>query len=391
MVPILSALIMGDANRSFKNKLMLSLAYVLGMSLSYAAIGLCFAWLGANIQTQLQTPWAIGFFSLLFILMAGGLFDWYQLSLPSALQQRIDRASRAQHAGRFVGVLMMGVLSVLILSPCVTPALVSALALISQKGQLLEGAFSLFMMGLGIGLPLLILVLFGSRYLPKSGSWMTRIKHGLGFLLLLFAILNLNRIITGPAILFGISAWALMIVIYCFYRSKQQTSKGKWLWALPWLVIAVLYGYWGVQQHQNPLKPWQSPKSSHQSTLLFTPITNVKTLNDYLKTSKQPILVLYTASWCLACQEMEQFAFTNPAVKALLADWTRLKVDISHQNAATRQLKQRFAVIAPPTLVLYRRIAGTEQHQVLIGEQAPKALINAIHAWQSDQTTSDNH
>lgn len=293
MIPVLSSIILGQKNTSHWHALILSIFYVFGMAVAYALLGFIFGLLGRNLQIIFQNPMVIIAFSILFILMALSLFGLFQLQLPARFQRWASVQSHHQKKGTYAGVFMMGILSTFILSPCVTPPLVTALGWVSQQGNIWIGAFSLFAMGLGMGAPLLLIGFWGRKILPTAGPWMNTIKYFLGVLLLIVAASMLWRI--AP-------------------HTKSKTTP------LP---------FHSVQSLQN--------------------------INDALKTAgDKPVMLDFYADWCIACKEFDLITFQNLDVKKALSPYVLLRVDVTQNTVEDQLIEQHFQVIAPPTILFFK-------------------------------------
>lgn len=304
MLPILSSIIVGQKNPSRGYSFLLSLSYVLGMALTYAIAGIISVLVGINLQTSFQQPWLIIVVALIFVAMALSLFDVYQLQLPLSWRTHLARASDHQKHGSLIGTFFIGVFSTLILSPCVTPALVAALTYISQTKQLMSGGLALFCMGLGQGLPLLFIGLFGAHCLPKTGKWMIVIKKCMGIVMLLLAVWMISRLFPTTIT----------------HHNTQQLS-----------FITVK----------------NSEELYHQ---MNTPEAHYK-----------PVLLDFYANWCVMCKEMDMLTFSDPRVQAALKNVIKLRADVTHNDADDQALEHQFGVIAPPTVILF----DSTHHEVL--------------------------
>lgn len=393
MIPILSSIIVGQGRtlhhwRSF----FLSLSYVLGMAITYAVIGMFFGLLGSNIQVALQTPPVLLFSALVFVLLALSMFGYYDIQLPARLQTWLHHSSDRQKRGSYIGVVLMGALSSLILSPCVTPPLVGALGFISKTGSASLGAGALFALGLGMGFPLLIIGATGARWLPKAGPWMSRIKQILGFLLLAVAILLVDRI--APA---WVSLWLWMALILgasvALGAFRTADTLGQWLaksLGILGFIYVVVLGV-GLYQGQTRLLQPILRLGNQEASLAWHRVTTVEALNQALMEAKRVhwvVLLDYYAAWCIACKQMDSTTFQNPSVQKALSSFYLIQVDITANDAESKMLSELYGVIAPPTLVFLDETAQSTPISRIVGEVNAETLLKKIEIIKSRQQPS---
>jgi thiol:disulfide interchange protein DsbD len=318
MIPILFSMIKGH-DKSHAHAFFISVSYVLGMSLMYALAGILFGIIGQNIQITFQKPAVIIAFSLLFILMALSEFGLFNIQLPEKWRSKIDRISHHQKRGTLIGAFIMGCLSTLILSPCVTPPLVAALSYISHTGNATLGGAALFIMGIGMGAPLLLIGIAGPKILPKSGKWMTVVKNVTGGLLLVVAALMLQRLIP----------------------TTIQPEK---------------------------------------AALNFQTVHSISAVETTLKTEaakKQIVLLDFSADWCMSCKELDATTFKNPAVIAQLSHYILLRADVTEDSADEQLLMQHFNIVGTPTLLFFKNQQELSKTRI-VGYVSSKKLLDHI-------------
>lgn len=377
MLPILSSIVIGK-RRSTGQAFALSLAYVLGMAVSYAAAGLLAGLLGSSIQAALQSPWVIGLFIVLFIALALSLFGLYDLQLPSRWQTRFNQLGQGQRGGHYLGVAMMGAVSILVVSPCISAPLVAALAYISQSGHTTGGALILFAMGLGMGVPLLIVGTFGGRFIPKAGNWMNTVKKILGVLMLVTAVYLLYRLIPGQ---YCLILWGLIAIISAVYfgafKFKQLTRKTLVWFLLGWLwfVTGVVYVVSGTLGNQNPTQPLHS--QPHTTALTFIEVKTPAQLQQALMKARGKVVLLdFYADWCVSCKLLEQNVFAQTQIIDALKPVVLLRVDVTNNTADDKKIQQQYKVFAPPTVIVFDQ-HGNESAR-LVGEFSQQALLSVL-------------
>lgn len=384
MIPILSGIIVGHGKKlSTKKALSLSSIYVLGMAISFAIVGAIVGLVGSSIQAAMQTPWVIVLFSLIFVALSLSLFGFYELQLPQSLQQKVNNLSRKQKTGSYAGVFIMGVLSTLIVSPCVSAPLVGALAYIGNTGNALFGGAALFTMALGMGLPLLIIGTSFGKLLPRAGHWMHTIKSIFGVIMLGVAIWMLERILPGPMILF---LWASLIIISSiFMGALSKTAEHYWgkLWKglgvilLTYGVLLIIGAALGNSDPFNPLHL----EAHHQSLLAqspanaraqpFIPVKSLSDINREVKRASKlnkPVMLDFYADWCISCKEMEKYTFSNPKVRKELNKFVLLQANVTANDALDKKLMRHFGVIAPPTMIFFTPKGEESEAATLVGE-----------------------
>jgi thiol:disulfide interchange protein DsbD len=360
-IPILSAIIVGQGSRVTTGRaFVLSLTYVLGMALTYTIAGTAFAALGGRAPAAaFEQPWIVATFAALFVAMALSMLGLFTVQIPAALQTRIANLSSRQTAGTLGGVAIMGALSALLVTTCVGPALVAALAVISQTGEVARGAVALFAMSIGTGTPLLIIGTSAGKLLPKSGPWMDTIKRLFGAVMLGVAVWMLGRVLPERMTL---ALWAVPVgtAAGVLFVGTRQIKGARWTLRLGGLVaglygIALITG--AALGGTNPLAPIPAWAGTQQP-LPFSPVRSVADLDRQVAQAARagrPVLVDFYADWCTSCKEMEATTFLNPVVRQALAGTVLLRADVTANDADDRALLQRFGIYGPPTIAFYGR------------------------------------
>lgn len=382
MLPILSGIILGQKNIGWKRSLGISLSYVLAMSVTYAAAGILAATLGVSLQGMLQTPWVIGSFALLLVLMALWLFEVINLSGLNHLYNKIEPWTRQRRwANAYVSAAIMGVLATLIASPCVTAPLVGVLSYIAQTQDRLHGGLALFSMGLGLGVPLLLVAVLGPQVLPKKGAWMQQISHAFGVMLIGLAIYLLERVLPGQITLGLWALWCIWISYLLGIYRNNASFYGSRLGTLA-LVYGLLLGVGVFHQETSPGYPLRMLQPNQVTTVTseFVRVTDLQSLQAHLldaKSRQQPVFLDFYADWCVACQHMERY-FQDPQISAQLASWKRLQVDLSTLTPEIRQIMTEYQVIAPPTFIFYDANGNYLSQNSVVGEITKEQLQQVL-------------
>jgi thiol:disulfide interchange protein len=385
MIPILVSIIVGQGNSiTSKKAFSLSLIYVLAMATTYACAGIIAGLAGSYIQAYLQNPWILAAFCLIFLALALSLFGLFELQLPVRLQQTISKWSHQQKKGNYFSVAMMGILATLIASPCVTAPLVGILSYIAKTGNATLGAVALFFMGVGMGIPLLIIGTIGGHYLPKSGPWMENIKKFFGFLLLGLAIWIIQRVIPAE---WTMLLWATLVISIAIYMGVFSSRPISFLSSVTKIlsVLILMYGlaivFGAFQGNQDPLEPISLHNMKNVSeSIQFQQIQNIsefKTSLSVAKTQHKPIMLDFYAQWCTACKEMEKNTFTNTEVKKLLKGFILLRIDLTNINTENTNLAKHFNVIAPPATLFFDKY-GKEFDVKIVGDIGSKKFIQVL-------------
>ena len=379
MYPILTSIIVGQGQQlSGKRAFSLSMAYVQGMAVSYSLLGLLVASLGLQFQTYFQHPVVLVAISILFVALALAMFGVFNLSLPEKWQNKVTSLSNKQQGGSIKGAALMGLLSGLVASPCTTAPLTAALLYVAQSGDLALGALTLYILSMGMGLPLLILGSTGGKFLPKAGAWMDVVKASFGFLLLAVPVWLLSRFLPAYVVVIAATLVLLMLAVY-LHRLSQQLSKGTTGQSISWmLALVIVLGTTGAN-----LWYWLPDTAVTQVTGQSAAPQNtgfklVKTLDELQRAVKQsaeagkPVLVDLYADWCVACKEFEHITFADAQVKNLMAQFTLIKVDVTHATDQDQQLLDHFQVLGLPTLLLFDKNGSELTQSRITGFMGPK-------------------
>jgi thiol:disulfide interchange protein DsbD len=367
MIPILSGIIVNHGHAvTHLRAFVLSLAYVLGMALTYAAVGVAAGLSGTLLSAALQNVWVLGGFALVFVVLSFSMFGFYELQMPAALQSRISDTANHQ-GGSLPAIAFMGALSALIVGPCVAAPLAGALLYIAQTGNAALGGTALFVMALGMGAPLLLVGAFSRSLLPKSGPWMEGVKKFFGIIMLATALWLVSPVLPLWAAMLG---WALLLIIPSIYlhaleplptnaRGMQRFSKGMGV-VLLLTGAAMLAGVLGGAK--DPLQPLGflrsaagATNSANNSAPVFQKVASVAELESRLKSSTQPVILDFYADWCVSCKEMERFTFADPQVAAMMGKFTLLKADVTANTEADKALLKRFGLFGPPGMIFFDR------------------------------------
>ncbi|WP_166420102.1 protein-disulfide reductase DsbD [Pseudoalteromonas sp. Z1A8] len=354
MFPILSSLIAGQQNLSTKKAFALSFVYIQGMAVTYAALGLVVAALGGQVQGYLQHPFVLISFSLLFVLLAMSMFGWYEIKLPSSMMSKLTQVSNNQKGGNYVGVFLMGVLSGLIASPCTTAPLSAALLFVAQSGDYLVGGLTLYVLSLGMGLPLLLLGTSGGKLLPKAGGWMEQVKTLFGFVMLVVPLILLERLVSADIILLMAGVLALATALYLHHwQSSQTQSKLKTaLWFAATLLVIT-----GFTLTKNYFWPAQvrSVQVSSQSNE-FKQVADLAELKEAVAQANNEgrmVMVDLYADWCVACKEFEHYTFPDAQVQSEFSHYQLIQVDLTDSDNKTIELMEEYTVFGLPSILFF--------------------------------------
>ncbi|MHB1589417.1 MAG: protein-disulfide reductase DsbD, partial [Metallibacterium scheffleri] len=392
MLPILSGLIAGGGTRARPGRAFaLSLVYVLGAALVYAAVGVIAGLAGTNLQAALQNGWVIGAMALLFVLLALSMFGLYELQLPARLQTRLAGASNQQKAGSLVGAAVMGVLSALIVTSCVTPVLAAGVIYIGQQGSAAFGALALFVFGLGMGLPLLAFGTAAGALMPRAGAWMNTVKAVFGVLFLGLAIWMLDRVLAPGWILALSGVLLLGCAVYLGVLQRLPAEAGGWhKLRMSLALILLLLGaaelagaLAGSRALLSPLAVFAGAGVAPQTSgaLHWQRVTTPAQLDAALaqaRAAHQGALIDYYADWCVACKEMEHGTLVDPAVERALAPLALIRVDVTSDDAASHALLKRYDLLGPPATLFIAPDGREQTAERLVGAEGSAGFLRRL-------------
>ncbi len=356
MYPLISGIVLGGKQRlSTGRALLLAFIYVQGMALTYTALGLVVAAAGLQFQAALQHPWVLIGLSAVFILLALSMFGLFSLQLPSSLQTRLTLMSNRQQGGSVGGVFAMGAIAGLICSPCTTAPLSAILLYIAQSGNMWLGGGTLYLYALGMGLPLILVTVFGNRLLPKSGPWMETVKTAFGFVILALPVFLLERVVGD---VWGLRLWAMLgVAFFSWAFISSLNARTPWIRLVQILLLAA------ALVSVRPLQDWAfgAPTAQSQAHLNFTPVDNVDALHRALAQAEgKPVMLDLYADWCIACKEFEKYTFSDPQVQNALKETVLLQANVTANSPQDKALLKELNVLGLPT-ILFFNAQGEEQ------------------------------
>lgn len=387
MLPILSGILVGQTGKSRKNnQTKLSIVYVFGMASTYSLLGLFVSLAGYRLQVLFQSPWIVLCFAGLFFVFGAAMFGVISIQIPATLSRRLDSISRHQKGGTYSGVFVMGILSALIVGPCVAPPLAAALTLVSQADSLIVGAASLFFMGLGMGVPLIALGASASYILPKAGPWMRQINELFGIVFFGVGIWFLGRIVSS---VFVFSLWAILGLMFLYWVMLRAgliskivpAGVNKWVtFVLAFSLIAILY-FWFV--HTDGLGGTNSQPGSESSRsqfsenyLLISDADDLKQKLSTIQDDRIAMLELY-ADWCIECIRLEKNVLSHPEVLARLSNVELLRIDLTKNTPENQSFLEEFGLFGPPALLFFSQ--GQEDTRArIIGYTEKDRIIQVI-------------
>ena len=355
MLPLLSAIVIGQNQRpNMWRAFALSFVYVQGMALTYTLLGLIVAAIGLPFQVALQHPYVMIGLSIIFVLLALSMFGVFTLQLPSSLQTKLSLLSQQQKAGAFGGVFLMGMIAGLVASPCTSAPLSGALLYVAQSGDLFTGAITLYLLALGMGVPLILITLFGNKILPKSGMWMETVKKLFGFVMLALPAFLISRILPDE---WTPRLWAMLGTAFFIWFAFQMPKNGTgWVFRILFLVAAMI--------SVKPLQTWVWGENSIPSAVENKAVSHVEfkkvkseaELQQALSENNKSLVMLdLYADWCVACKEFEKETFSDPSVQKAFGDMLLLQVDMTKNSEENRALMTKYRVLGLPTILFFNR------------------------------------
>jgi thiol:disulfide interchange protein DsbD len=391
MIPILSGIIVGHGNRiNTTRAFLLSLSYVVASALTYTVFGILAALFGSNLQAAFQEPWIIGLFSAIFVALSLSMFGFYHLELPKSLQVKLHNSSEIHRDGSLWGAAIMGALSSLIVGPCVAAPLAGALIFIGQTGDAVLGGSALFALGLGMGVPLLLLGASAGKLLPKAGNWLNSTKAVFGVIMLAVAVWMLSRILPGNVIMV---LWAMLLIFPAIYLSAvdplPENSSG---WRKLWKGLGLMMLSYGLLLligfslgNSNPLKPLQglglSTAQAAEPGINFERINSLAALEARINqaaANHQPVMLDFYADWCISCKEMETYTFADPRVKQALKGYVLLQADVTKNSDDDKALLEKFSLIGPPAILFFGLDRQEKTANRVIGYQDVETFLTSL-------------
>lgn len=391
MIPILSGIIVGRGHKITKmHAFLLSLAYVLGMAVTYAAAGVAAGLSGDLISSALQTPWVLGGFAMIFVLLSLSMFGFYELQLPSAWQSKLSDTSNRLHGGHLSGVFVMGALSAVIMGPCVAAPLAGALLYIGQTHDAALGGVALFALAMGMGAPLLLIGTSAGVLLPKAGAWMDGVKRFFGVLLLALAIWIVQPLL---AISVQMLLWGVLLVLSASYlrvldglphnaRAGQKLLKGIGLLAL---LLGIAYLIGALSGARDVLRPLDAVcavcKADTQPVQAFSRIRDLAELDERLKQANGKIVMLdFYADWCVSCKEMERFTFADQSIQNRLKRAVVLQADVTANSQSDKELLKKFGLYGPPGILFFDAKGNEMSDFRVVGYQDAGQFMKTLQA-----------
>ena len=381
MIPILSSIIVKasqNESMSAKKGFLMSFVYVLAMSFAYSLAGIIAGIFGANLQASLQNPYVLVVFAFVFMALAFSMFGYFEIRLPASLQTKINKTADGKEKQGMLGIAIMGFLSALIVGPCVAPPLAGALVYIGQTGDALLGGVALFVMSLGMGVPLLLIGLGAGKFMPKPGGWMEGVTKIFGIIMLGVAIWLLDRVINPTVTMY---LWAFLFISFGVYLKIYTHIIVKSISKVLTILGAILL-VGAVSGATNPLKPLDKFTSKvsllKQDELKFIKIQNIAQLEDAILKSSKPVILDFWANWCVSCKELDEITFKNDEVIKRLQNFTLLKVDVTQNSEEDKAIQKKFGVVGPPALIFWDENKQEVKSAKIVGYKNPKEFLEIL-------------
>ena len=386
MIPILSSIIVkAGANQEMtaSRGFFLSLVYVLAMSLAYTLAGVLAGVFGANLQVALQNPYVLVIFSAVFVALAFSMFGYFKIELPQCLQNEINKTTDGKENQGVAGIAIMGFLSALIVGPCVAPPLAGALVYIGQTGDAFLGGAALFVMSLGMGMPLLLIGIGAGKFMPKPGGWMEGVTKVFGIVMLAIAVWMLDRVLDPTLIMY---LWAFLLIGAALYLKVYENIVAKVI-STSILIYGVLAFVGAVSGATNILEPLEKLTSKtivgsvNSSKLNWKYVKNLDELDKAIKASSKPVMLDFYADWCVACKELEGITFKDEKVIAKLNTFTLLKADVTANSNADKAMQKKYGIFGPPGLIFWD-VNNTEiKSSKIVGYKNPKDFLEIVNKY----------
>ena len=396
MIPILSSIIVNAGNKEDMNAsrgFFLSLVYVLSMAAAYTIAGVLAGLFGANLQVALQNPIVLSFFALIFIVLSFSMFGYFRLELPKSFQSRIYKTTDGKQKQGVAGIAIMGFLSALIVGPCVAAPLAGALVYIGQTGDAVLGGAALFILSMGMGVPLLVIGAGAGKFMPKPGGWMEDVSKIFGVLMLAVALWMLDRVLPSIVTMY---LWAILFLASSIYSGLfnpiKENTRGELklvkLFSLVLLLMGVILFVGAISGATNPLNPLKNFTSVgfNNGTVVsnkvkFTYVKNIKELNIAIKNSNKPVMLDFYADWCISCKELEYITFADEKVKNKLSGFTLLKADVTANNEDDKALLKKFNLFGPPGLIFWDKDGNEIKQAEIIGYKDPEDFLEQVNKY----------
>jgi thiol:disulfide interchange protein DsbD len=393
MIPILSSIIVsqsGDGKPSASRGFFISLIYVLSMAVTYTVVGLIAGLMGADIQASMQNPWVLSLFAALFVALAFSLFGYYEIALPASWQSRLTKMSdNAQGQGGVLGTAIMGLLSALIVGPCVAPPLGGAILFISHSGDALLGGLALFVMSFGMGIPLLLIGIGAGKFMPKPGGWMSKVSQFFGIIMLLLAIFMISRILNDTFTLLLYALWFIGLSIYfgLFETNKVESFIAYMRKILA--IVAILYALslfiGALSGASSLLSPYEKFTTNASVTIETKSKANYKgysieRLEQEIAQSDKPVVVDFTKKACTACKELDTITFSDKSVKEELKHFTFIKVDLSDNTKEDQAILKKYELFGTPNIIFFDTKNNYLATKTITGYIAPEPFLRHLKA-----------
>lgn len=383
MIPILSSIIVKAGNEEEitpARGFFLSLVYVVAMALAYTIAGVIAGLFGANLQVALQNPYVLTVFAGIFVALAFSMFGYYKLELPQSIQNKITRTTDGKEKQGVMGVAIMGFLSALIVGPCVAAPLAGALVYIGQTGDAVLGGLALFVMSVGMGVPLLLIGLGAGKYMPKPGGWMDSVSKIFGIVMLAVAVWMLDRVLDPIYVMW---LWALLFIATGLYLKMYQHIIAQLITTVIFIYgVSLMLG--ALSGATNPLEPFSKFTSAKgvavsQNELKFSYVKNLKELDLAINASNKPVMLDFYADWCISCKELENITFKDEAVISKLKGFTLLKADVTENNDDDKALQAKFGVVGPPALIFWDKNNKEIKSSQIVGYKNAEDFLNIVN------------